>query len=115
MLYEAPKCHIFIFYPLHTDVVVSLYYFSRDVLHLLSGSFADFVEDFINERLEYCPFFSQVIRFYEESKTNPNVLFVTYEKLKRDFVGETYVVLDSIHGFGYPKVWRFHMIYARLL
>ena len=102
-----------IFYPLHTDVVVSLYYFSRDVLHLLSGSFADFVEDFINERLEYCPFFSQVIRFYEESKTNPNVLFVTYEKLKRDFVGETYVVLYSI--FWLPKSVAFHMIYARLL
>ena len=72
----------------YADVVVSLYYFSRDVLHLLSGSFADFVDDFINERLEYCPFFSQVIRFYEESRTNPNVLFVTYEKLKRDFVGK---------------------------
>ena len=69
------------------DVVVSLYYFSRDVLHLVSGSFAEFVEDFINERLEYCPFFAQVRRYYEESKTNQNVLFVTYESLKRNFTG----------------------------
>ncbi len=69
------------------DVVVSLFYFSRDVLHLISGSFSDFVDDFINERLEYCPFFDQVIRFYEESKVNPNLLFITYEALKRDFTG----------------------------
>ena len=73
---------------LFPDVVVSLFYFSRDVLHLVSGSFSDFVEDFINERLEYCPFFDQVKRFYEESKVNPNVLFITYEDLKRNFPGE---------------------------
>ena len=35
---------------------------------------------------EYSPYIESVVGFWEAAKTDPNILFITYEQLKKDFV-----------------------------
>ena len=35
---------------------------------------------------EYCPYIETVVNYWEAAKTDPNILFITYEQMKKDFV-----------------------------
>lgn len=69
------------------DVVVSYFHFLGKSLNLVNGSFEDFARDFMENKMEYCPYVDTVIDYWEMSKKDPNLLFITYEGLKKDFVG----------------------------
>lgn len=83
------------------DVVVSFYHHTRtlSVYNFENGDFNDFFDIFIKGEVEFGDFFDHLLSWYEHIN-DPNVLFLTYENMKKDtkkaiyqiaeFVGEEY-------------------------
>uniref|UniRef100_A0A1E1XRB5 Putative salivary sulfotransferase n=1 Tax=Amblyomma sculptum TaxID=1581419 RepID=A0A1E1XRB5_AMBSC len=82
------------------DVSVSLYHQVKDLsVYCFDGTFNDFLEAFLTGDLPYGDYFEHMTAGYS-LRQEPNVLFVTYEELKRDkrgailrlahFIGERY-------------------------
>ncbi|XP_069681095.1 luciferin sulfotransferase-like [Periplaneta americana] len=67
------------------DVVVSWYHHHR-LLNGYTGSCEEFVEAFIEGIVEYGPFWEHVLEFWK-LREEPNVLFNTYEDMKKDLPG----------------------------
>lgn len=70
------------------DVIVSFYHFVR-VLRLFSytGSFEDFVKDFMNTDLIYMPYWPHVKGAWD-LRHHPNLHFVFYEEMQTDIMAE---------------------------
>ncbi|XP_061394230.1 sulfotransferase 1 family member D1-like [Musca vetustissima] len=65
------------------DVVVSSYHFAKN-LRLWSGdNIEDFVNDFINDDILYCNYWTHIIDFWK-MRNEENIFFTTYEEMKRD-------------------------------
>uniref|UniRef100_A0A1E1XED8 Putative sulfotransferase n=1 Tax=Amblyomma aureolatum TaxID=187763 RepID=A0A1E1XED8_9ACAR len=83
------------------DVCVSFYYHIKAFTpkHVKDVSFARFHELFITGKLSYGDYFDHLLSWYEH-RDRPNILFFTYEQMKRepnfwtlkisDFLGEEY-------------------------
>ncbi|CAN7995493.1 unnamed protein product [Ixodes hexagonus] len=83
------------------DCCVSFYHHVRSAPTYLLGDapFEDFFDMFLSGKVGYGDFFDHVLSWYEH-RSDPNVLFLTYENLKRDtkswvlkiadFLGEEY-------------------------
>ncbi|KAL3194002.1 hypothetical protein MRX96_001916 [Rhipicephalus microplus] len=83
------------------DVCVSYYYHTRGLtpISVKDVSFATFHDMFTTGKLSYGDYFDHVLSWYER-RDNPNVLFFTYEDVKKDhqlwvlniakFLGENY-------------------------
>jgi len=69
------------------DVAVSYYNFLSKSLNLVEGTFEEFARDFIEDKLEYSPYVETAVGYWERAKTDENLLFITYEQLKVDFIG----------------------------
>uniref|UniRef100_A0A646QEH4 Amine sulfotransferase n=1 Tax=Hemiscolopendra marginata TaxID=943146 RepID=A0A646QEH4_9MYRI len=66
------------------DVVVSYYHFAQKMNVMdFKGEVSDFVELFLRDLVPYCPYFDHVKGFWER-RNEPNILFVTYEDMKKD-------------------------------
>ncbi|KAH7940487.1 hypothetical protein HPB49_000486 [Dermacentor silvarum] len=83
------------------DVCVSFYYHTKGFTpkRVKDASFEAFHEMFITGKLSYGDFFDHLLSWYEK-RNNPNILFFTYEEMKKDtrfwalkiadFLGEQY-------------------------
>ncbi|XP_049526811.1 sulfotransferase ssu-1 isoform X1 [Dermacentor silvarum] len=69
------------------DCCVSFYYHTRNMPPYLfeHGTFDDFFELFLRGRVDFGDYFENVLSWYAH-RNDPNVLFLTYEELKRDTV-----------------------------
>lgn len=67
------------------DCCVSYYYHTRNIqaYRFQNGTFDEFFELFLNGKVDYGDYFDSVMSWYEH-RTDPNILFLTYEELKRD-------------------------------
>ncbi|KAL1471242.1 hypothetical protein MTO96_040021 [Rhipicephalus appendiculatus] len=67
------------------DTCVSLYYHTRNmrIYRFHEGTFNDFLELFLQGRVEHGDYFENVTSWYEHAN-DPNVLFLTYEELKKN-------------------------------
>ncbi|XP_030372482.1 sulfotransferase 1C1-like isoform X2 [Scaptodrosophila lebanonensis] len=64
------------------DVVVSSFNFVRG-LNMWNGSIAEFVDEFINNKIAYTSFWAHIVDFWR-MRNEPNIFFVTYEEMKKD-------------------------------
>ncbi|XP_077523982.1 sulfotransferase ssu-1-like [Amblyomma americanum] len=67
------------------DCCVSFYYHTRNLppYKFADGTFDQFFELFLQGRVDFGDYFENVLSWYEH-RNDPNVLFLTYEDLKRD-------------------------------
>ncbi|KAH7941142.1 hypothetical protein HPB49_010336 [Dermacentor silvarum] len=67
------------------DCCVSFFYHTRDMpdYHFKEGTFDQFVDMFVEGKVDFGDYFDQLLSWYEH-RNDPNVLFVTYEQLKKD-------------------------------
>ncbi|XP_077538145.1 amine sulfotransferase-like [Haemaphysalis longicornis] len=67
------------------DVCVSFYYYMRCFTprRVEDVSFAKFHEMFLSGKLAFGPYFDHLLSWYEH-RNDPNVLFFTYEEMKKD-------------------------------
>lgn len=72
---------------LSQDCCVSFYHHTENIAgyNFQGGSFDDYFELFINGQVDYEDYFDCVMSWYEH-RNDPNVLFITYEELKKDTV-----------------------------
>lgn len=68
------------------DVCVSFYHFTRslEAYKFEDGSFDDFFELFVNGETDWGDYLDHLASWYDH-RDDDNVLFITYEQLKRDF------------------------------
>lgn len=64
------------------DVCVSYYHYCK-LLHELDGTFDDFAELFLMDRVPMSPFWEHVLSFWQR-RHEPNVIFLKYEDMRRD-------------------------------
>ncbi|XP_033609943.1 luciferin sulfotransferase isoform X2 [Cryptotermes secundus] len=64
------------------DMCVSYYHYCT-LVHNMKGSFEDFCELFLKGRVPLGPIWSHIFGFWRR-RHEPNILFLTYEELKRD-------------------------------
>ncbi|XP_059490649.1 luciferin sulfotransferase-like [Neocloeon triangulifer] len=64
------------------DMCVSYYHYCR-LMHDLHGSFEDFCELFLQEKVPMGPIWNHIMGFWKR-RNDPNVLFLKYEELKKD-------------------------------
>ncbi|KAI8115272.1 hypothetical protein FF38_13467 [Lucilia cuprina] len=64
------------------DLCVSFYHYCK-LMHGLQGTFDEFLDLFINEQTPIGSYWKHVLPFWKHS-TDPNVLFLKYEDMKRD-------------------------------
>ncbi|XP_053683055.1 luciferin sulfotransferase [Sabethes cyaneus] len=64
------------------DLCVSYYYYCQ-LIHQTSGSFEEFCEIFLNDQAPIGPMWAHMLSFWER-RTQPNVLFLKYEDMKRN-------------------------------
>ncbi|GAB6027952.1 hypothetical protein CHUAL_002179 [Chamberlinius hualienensis] len=67
------------------DTCVSMYHFYKALTDVqYSGTFEQFVDMFINGQVNYSPFGRNVLEMWER-RHQPNILFITYEQLQKDY------------------------------
>uniref|UniRef100_A0A1B0D0B6 Sulfotransferase domain-containing protein n=1 Tax=Phlebotomus papatasi TaxID=29031 RepID=A0A1B0D0B6_PHLPP len=64
------------------DVAISFYHYYRNVHHF-SGSWEDFFDIFMKDRVMFAPYHTHVSNFWH-IRNEDNILFLTYEEMKRD-------------------------------
>ncbi|CAH1779253.1 unnamed protein product [Owenia fusiformis] len=69
------------------DTAVSFYNHTKGLKVLdYDGTFSDFYESFIEGEVEYSSWFDHVTTWWKGTKDNPNVLWIHYEDLKKEFI-----------------------------
>ncbi|XP_013109277.2 sulfotransferase 1 family member D1 [Stomoxys calcitrans] len=68
------------------DVVVSSYHFCKNVGTWIGNNFEDYAQDFMNDEVISCPYWSHLIDFWK-MRHEPHICFVTYEEMKKDMRG----------------------------
>ncbi|KAK3862986.1 hypothetical protein Pcinc_031191 [Petrolisthes cinctipes] len=78
------------------DVVVSFYHFCKVIRGLrFTGTFEQFVKDFLQDQLIYTPYWPHVLEAWRK-RDNPNLLFVMYEDLKADNISQLRIINDFL-------------------
>ncbi|KAH7964914.1 hypothetical protein HPB49_002514 [Dermacentor silvarum] len=86
------------------DVCTSLYYYTLGgpQYDFENGSFDDFVEAFVSGEVDHGDYLDHLLSWYPH-RHEQNVLFITFEQLKRDFKG-TVLSLASFMGEKYRRL-----------
>ncbi|KFM57663.1 Estrogen sulfotransferase, partial [Stegodyphus mimosarum] len=86
------------------DCCVSFYYHTKNIVgyKFQNGKFDDYFELFMEGKVDFGDYFDTLLSWYEH-RNDPNILFITYEQLKKDvkssvlkiaeFMGPKYKVL----------------------
>lgn len=79
------------------DCCVSFYYHTKNMppYRFENGTFDEFFELFLRGRVDFGDYFENVLSWYEH-RNDPNVLFLTYEGLKKDIVGQIHRIAAFI-------------------
>lgn len=82
------------------DCCVSFYHHTKSILgyQYVDGEFDDYFELFIKGEVDFGDYFDTLLSWYEH-RNDPNVLFITYEQLKKN----TSAVVLEISGFIGPE------------
>lgn len=86
------------------DVCVSFYYYTRSLsaCQFQDGTFEDFFDVFVSGGTDRGDYFDHLMSWYPH-RNDPNVFFITYENLKRDFRG-TVLKLAYFLGDDYGRM-----------
>ncbi|XP_055336682.1 sulfotransferase 1C4-like [Paramacrobiotus metropolitanus] len=72
------------------DTIVSMHHFMRATPSAaFKGTIEETFESFVNNRCIYAPFWDHVADFWSKHKNHSNIFFTTFERLLKDFKGET--------------------------
>lgn len=79
------------------DCCVSYFYHTRDMpeYHFEDGTFDQFFDMFVEGKVDFGDYFDHLLSWYEH-RDDPNVLFVTYEQLKKDIKAWVLKIADFI-------------------
>uniref|UniRef100_A0A1B0GNG5 Sulfotransferase domain-containing protein n=1 Tax=Phlebotomus papatasi TaxID=29031 RepID=A0A1B0GNG5_PHLPP len=77
------------------DVAISFYHHYRNIHHF-SGSWQDFFDIFMKDRVMFAPYHTHVYNFWQ-MRNEENILFLTYEEMKRDHPS---VIRKTAHFLG---------------
>nr|XP_037285566.1 sulfotransferase 1C2-like [Rhipicephalus microplus] len=78
------------------DCCVSCYYHTKTFLSIIfDGTFDEFFEIFVDGKVDYGDYFAHLLSWYKR-RSDSNVLFLTYEDLKRDLRGSVLKIADFI-------------------
>ena len=66
------------------DTAVSLYYFLQSQRRInFHGDLEHVVDSFIEDHVEFGPYFEHLASFWSRRHEDPNIFFVSFEELKR--------------------------------
>ncbi|XP_073841589.1 luciferin sulfotransferase-like [Musca autumnalis] len=77
LIYVARNCK---------DVIVSSYHFTKAIGHWSGDDIADYVDDFMNNKILYTSYWSHVVNFWK-MRNQSHIFFVTYEEMQRNLRG----------------------------
>ncbi|KAH9379752.1 hypothetical protein HPB48_013111 [Haemaphysalis longicornis] len=89
------------------DCCVSFYYHTKAIpfFYFENGTFDQFFEMFVEGEVSYGDYFAHVLPWYEH-RNNENVLFLTYEDLKKDMPGLILKIADFLDVETYGNLLR---------
>ncbi|KAH7963108.1 hypothetical protein HPB52_019594 [Rhipicephalus sanguineus] len=91
------------------DCCVSYYHHCKGLpwYRFTDGSFDDFVDAFVRGKVTYGDYFDHLLSWYDH-RNDPNVLFLTYEDLKKDAPASVLKVADFLGAREYGEQLRTH-------
>ncbi|XP_035222150.1 amine sulfotransferase-like [Stegodyphus dumicola] len=88
------------------DCCVSYFHHMRNVPeHEFNGTFDEFFELFIAGKVDYGDYFDHVLSWYAH-RNDPNVLFLTYEEMKKDIRSAIFKMASFIDDAAYAEPLR---------
>lgn len=76
------------------DVVISYFHHSR-IFFAYTGTQDEFIETFLEEKIQYCPYWPHVLYFWEK-REELNLFYVSYEEMKKDLESVAQRVADYL-------------------
>ncbi|XP_050044857.2 sulfotransferase ssu-1-like [Dermacentor andersoni] len=91
------------------DCCISYYYHYKGMPwhRFAEGTFNEFVDMFVRGKVSYGDYFDHLLSWYER-RNHPNVLFLTYEELKKDTPASVLRIADFCGALEYGKQLRTH-------
>ncbi|KAH7962868.1 hypothetical protein HPB52_018403 [Rhipicephalus sanguineus] len=91
------------------DCCVSYYHHCKGLpwYRFTDGSFDDFVDAFVRGKATYGDYFDHLLSWYDH-RNDPNVLFLTYEDLKKDAPVSVLKIADFLGAREYGEQLRTH-------
>lgn len=90
------------------DCCVSAYYHMKNFHSVLfDGTFDEYFDMFVEGKVDYGDYFAHLLSWYDH-RDDSNVLFLTYEDLKRDLRGSVLKMADFVDKQAYGEKLRQH-------
>jgi len=78
------------------DTIVSYYFFSKaNVLMDYSGDLASYVDDFVNDKVIYAPYWKYILECWEK-RHQDNIMIVMFEEMKKDLASNVRDVAEFL-------------------
>ncbi|XP_075534898.1 sulfotransferase ssu-1-like [Dermacentor variabilis] len=91
------------------DCCISYYYHYKGMPwhRFAEGTFDEFLDMFVRGKVSYGDCFDHLLSWYER-RNDPNILFLTYEELKRDTPASVLRIVDFCGALEYGELLRTH-------